>query len=115
MEFVEFWKIIPVFAQRKELILNSRNLEMGKEQCSSYCIFRSSREGYWRNGKKKIFARQELEWLLPISSTGSRPSVAVVIGRKQVRKAGTAGRAAARTTAPARAHGLGNASATWAR
>ena len=49
MEFVEFWKIIPVFAQRKELILNSRNLEMGKEQCSSYCIFKSSREGYWKN------------------------------------------------------------------
>ena len=26
---------------------------MGKEQCSSYCIFRSSREGYWRSLKKK--------------------------------------------------------------
>ena len=24
---------------------------MGKEQCSSYCIFRSSREGYWRSLK----------------------------------------------------------------
>ena len=41
---MKFWKIILVFAQRKELILNSRNLEVGKEQCSSYCIFRSSRE-----------------------------------------------------------------------
>ena len=42
--FVEFWKIILVFAQGKELQLNSRNLEVGKEQCSSYCIFRSRRE-----------------------------------------------------------------------
>ena len=47
MEFVEFSKFIPVFAQRKELKLNSRNLEVGKEQGTSYCIFRSSREGYW--------------------------------------------------------------------
>ena len=54
MEFVEFWKIIPVFAQGKELILNPRNLEVGKEQCTSYCIFRSSREGYWRMLKKKM-------------------------------------------------------------
>ena len=53
MGFVEFWKIIPVFAQGKELYLNSRNLEVGKEQCSSYCIFRSSREGYWKILKKK--------------------------------------------------------------
>ena len=54
MEFVEFWKITPIFfAQRKGLILNSRNLGVGKEQCSSCCIFRSSREGYWRKKKKK--------------------------------------------------------------
>ena len=33
--FVEFWKIIPVFAQGKELYLNSRNLEVGKEQCTA--------------------------------------------------------------------------------
>ena len=26
---------------------------MGKEQCSSYCIISSSREGYWNNLKKK--------------------------------------------------------------
>ena len=26
---------------------------MGKEQCSSYCIFMSNREGYWRSLKKK--------------------------------------------------------------
>ena len=25
---------------------------MSKEQCTSYCIFRSSREGYWRSLKK---------------------------------------------------------------
>ena len=36
-------------------------------------------------------------------------------GRQQVRRAGAAALAAARTTAPARAHGLGNARATWAR
>ena len=53
MEFVEFWIIIPVFAQGKELILNPRKLEVSKEQCTSYCIFRSSREGYWRMLKKK--------------------------------------------------------------
>ena len=53
MEFVKFWKIIPVFAQRKELILNSRNLEVGKEQCSSYCIFRSSRKAIGGIEKKK--------------------------------------------------------------
>ena len=52
MEFVEFWKFIPGFAQRKELKINSRNLEVDKEQCTSYCIFRRSKEGYW---KKKIF------------------------------------------------------------
>ena len=61
---------------------------MGKEQCSSYCIFRSSREGYWRSLKKiYIFfcARQKLEWQLPISSTRSRPSleVATCRGRDQ--------------------------------
>ena len=61
---------------------------MGKEQCSSYCIFRSSREGYWmslRKKKKKNCARQKLEWLLPISSTRSRPSleVATCRGRDQ--------------------------------
>ena len=28
---------------------------MGKEQCSSYCIFRSSKEGYWRSLTKNIF------------------------------------------------------------
>ena len=26
---------------------------MGNEQCSSYCIFRSSKESYWRSLKKK--------------------------------------------------------------
>ena len=68
--------------------------------------------------KKKNFffgARQKLEWLLPISSTGSRPSVEVVKGRQQVRRTGATECAAARTTAPVRAHGLGNAHATWAR
>ena len=59
--------------------------------------------------KKKICARQKLEWVLPISSTGSRPSVEVVTGRQQVRRAGAAARAAARTIAPAHAHDLGNA------
>ena len=54
-------------------------------------------------------ARQRLEWLLPISSTRSRPSFEVVTGRHQVRRAGAAARAAARTTVPARAHDLGNA------
>ena len=60
---------------------------MGKEQCSSYCIFRSNREGYWRSlkKKKKFCARQKLEWLLPISSTRSRSSleVATCRGRDQ--------------------------------
>ena len=27
---------------------------MGKEQCTSYCIVRSGREGYWRMLKKKM-------------------------------------------------------------
>ena len=53
MEFVEFWTIISVFAQGKESILNPRKLEVSKEQCTSYCIFRSSSEGYWRMLKKK--------------------------------------------------------------
>ena len=49
---------------------------------------RSSRKkGYWMNlkKKKKICARQKLEWLLPISSTRSRPSleVATCRGRDQ--------------------------------
>ena len=61
--FVEFWKIIPVFAQRKELILNSRNLEVSKEQCTSYCIFRSSREGYWRMKKNFDFSGQLIQFL----------------------------------------------------
>ena len=62
---------------------------MGKEQCSSYCIFRSSREGYWRSLKKYIYifcARQKLEWLLPISSTRSRPSLEVATCRGRDRK-----------------------------
>ena len=49
-------------------------------------------------------ARQKLEWLLPNSSTGARPSFEVVTGRQQVRRAGAAERSAARTTAPARTH-----------
>ena len=61
--FVEFWKIIPVFAQRKELILNSMNLEVSKEQCTSYCIFRCSREGYWRMKKKIDFSGQLIQFL----------------------------------------------------
>ena len=32
---------------------------MGKEQCSSYCIFRSSKEGYWRSLKKKNWCKAE--------------------------------------------------------
>ena len=48
---------------------------------------RSSRKkGYWMNlKKKKFYARQKLEWLLPISSTRSRPSleVATCRGRDQ--------------------------------
>ena len=62
---------------------------MGKEQCTSYCIFRSSREGYWRSLKKKkkfFCARQKLEWLLPISSTRSRPSLEVATCRGRDRK-----------------------------
>ena len=38
---------------------------MGKEQCSSYCIFRSSREGYSRSLKKKknfFFFAQGRNW-----------------------------------------------------
>ena len=35
---------------------------MGKEQCSSYCIFRSSREGYWRSLKKKKKNIQGISW-----------------------------------------------------
>ena len=57
--------------------------------------------------KKKFCARQRLEWLLPISSTGSRPSFEVVTRRHQVRRAGVAARAAARTTVIACAHDLG--------
>ena len=48
---------------------------------------------------------------MPISSTRSRLGFEVVTGVQQVRRAG----AAARTTAPARAHDLSNARATWAR
>ena len=62
MEFVKFWKIIPVFAQGKESILNPRKLEVIKEQCTSYCIFRSSREGYWRR-KKNEFSGQLFQFL----------------------------------------------------
>ena len=68
--------------------------------------------------KKKIsfFVQgRKWNWLLPISSTGSRPSFEVVTGRQQVRRAGAAAPTAARTTAPARAHDMGNARATWAR
>ena len=32
---------------------------MGKEQCSNYCIFRSSRKGYWRSLKKKKICKAE--------------------------------------------------------
>ena len=71
--------------------------------------------GGFEKKKKNLCARQKLEWLLPISSTGSRPSVEVVTGRQQVRRAGAATGAAAHTTAPARAHDLGNARAIWAR
>ena len=35
---------------------------MGKEQCSSYCIFRSSSEGYWRSLKKKKKIVQGRSW-----------------------------------------------------
>ena len=46
---------------------------------------RSSRKkGYWMNLKKKkknFCARQKLEWLLPISSTRSRPSLEVATCR----------------------------------
>ena len=52
---------------------------------------------------------------MPISSTGALPGVEVVTGRQQARRAGAAARTAARTTAPARAHDLGNVRATWAR
>ena len=38
MGFVEFWKIIPVFAQGKELQLNSRDLLWVKSSGLGYCI-----------------------------------------------------------------------------
>ena len=62
-----------------------------------------------------FFARQKLEWLLPISSIGSRPSFEVVTGRHQVHRAGATTRVAALTIASAHAHDLGNARTTWAR
>ena len=78
---------------------------------------RSSRKatGGFEKKKKKLCVRQKLEWLLPISSTGSRPGFEVVTGGQQVRRARLAACAAARTTAPVRVHDLGNARATWAR
>ena len=54
MEFVEFWKFIPGFAQRKELNINSRNLEVDKEQCTSYCIFRVAGKATGGIEKKKF-------------------------------------------------------------
>ena len=66
-------------------------------------------------GKIKIVQGRKLEWLLPISNTRSRPSFEVVTGGQQVRRVGAAALAAVRTTAPARAHNLGNARATWAK
>ena len=61
------------------------------------------------NEKKKNCARQRLEWLLPISSTGSRPSFEVVTGRHQVRRPRAAAhdRASARPRPGQRAHDLG--------
>ena len=44
--------------------------------------------------KKKKFARQKLEWLLPISSTRSRPSFEVVTSRMP----GAQGKGAVRAT-----------------
>ena len=73
-------------------------------------------EDFEKNKNKFFFcSRQRLEWLLPISNIGSRPSFEVVTGRHQVRRAGAAARAVAHTRASARAHDLGNARATWAR
>ena len=39
---------------------------MGKEQCSSYCIFKSSREGYWRSLKKN----KKIKFFLYKAETG---------------------------------------------
>ena len=75
-------------------------------------MYEVARKATDKNEKKK---KQKLEWLLPISSTGSRPSVEVVTGRQQVHRAGAAARAVAGTTAPACTHDLSNAQATWAK
>ena len=65
-------------------------------------------------GKKKNYARQRLEWLLPISSTRSRPSFEVVTSRTPgAQGRGGCARSSAHNSASAspqpgqRAHDLG--------
>ena len=75
---------------------------MGKEQCSSYCIFRSSREGYWRILKKKKIVQgrswngycqfpalgRDLVWRSRHAEVATRSGVATwsaLVGRKRRR------------------------------
>ena len=94
-------------------------MEMKKKKKNSglgYCILGVAGKLLEALKKKNSYVcKAELEWLLPISSTGARSNFEVVTGRQQVRRAEAAARAAAHTTAPVRAHDLGNACATWAR
>ena len=56
---MEFWKIIPVFAQEKEFVIKLlKILNWVNSSCSSYYVFGSSREATGRikkNVLRKIF------------------------------------------------------------
>ena len=80
--FVEFLKIIPVFAPKKKGVIN-KHFKILKCIISSYlgyCILEVVGR-VLEDFEKKNCVGENLEWLLPISSTRSRPSFEVVTCR----------------------------------